>query len=92
MHRSVIGISILLAVGVNPSKAQVSAKALNIEMQNLVEYQVDTFDFSKAGTNPNVTIGAFSNAGCIGLNGVVTLGEIVTVNGRPHKHLESELA
>src|SRR5271165_2991598 len=85
MHRSVIGISILLAAGVKPSKGQVSATALNIEIQNLVEYQVDTFDFSKAGTNPNVTIGAFSNSGCLGLNGVVALGDIVTVNGHPAK-------
>ena len=49
-------ISILLAAGISPSKGQVSATALNIEIQNLVEYQVDTLDFSKAGTNPNVTI------------------------------------
>ena len=85
MNRSVIGVAVLLAAGVNPSKGQVTATALNIEIQNLVEYQVDTLDFSKAGTNPNITIGTFSNLGCIGLNGVVAVGDIVTVNGHPAK-------
>lgn len=56
-----------------------------IELQNVVEYQVDTSDTSKLGTNPNITAGGFTTAaGCLG-HRIVGLGDIVAVNGQPAK-------
>ena len=43
------------AVYCTRARAQVPAATLYIELQNVVEYQVDTSDLSKYGTDPNVT-------------------------------------
>ena len=80
-------ISILFAaVCCNPASAQTTASTLLVELQNVVEYQVDTSDTSKFGTNPNITPGGFSNTtgGCLS-KGVVGLADIVAVNGRSAK-------
>jgi hypothetical protein len=44
-----------LAVCGSPAFAQASAATLKVELLNVVEYQVDTSDLSKWGTNPNIT-------------------------------------
>jgi uncharacterized protein (TIGR03437 family) len=74
-----------LAVYCNPAPAQETATELRVELQNVVEYQVDTSDLSKWGTNPNVTpggIGKGMGVGCAGVP-VVAYGDIVSVNGEP---------
>jgi uncharacterized protein (TIGR03437 family) len=61
--------------------AQVLAPTvLEIDIENVVEYQVDTLDTSKFGTNPNIT----PSAGVMRL-GATAIGDIVAVNGEPAK-------
>jgi hypothetical protein len=63
---------------------QAPATAIYIELQNVVEYQEDTTDLSKWGTNPNITQGSIGKGG-VGCAGVplVGYGDIVSVNGQP---------
>jgi hypothetical protein len=50
MNKNLIASTILIAAGyVNPSQGQSTASVLYIELQNVVEYQVDTTDLSKYG-------------------------------------------
>ncbi|HLK64007.1 MAG TPA: hypothetical protein VKU19_11240 [Bryobacteraceae bacterium] len=70
-----------------PALAQPSAATLKVELRNVVEYQVDTSDLSKWGTNPNSTPGKIlqgMGVGCAGVPAVI-YGDIVTVNGNPAK-------
>jgi hypothetical protein len=86
MRRGVIAISILIAAGyVHPARGQASATTLTVGIENVVEYQVDTSDLSKWGTNPNSTVGKIAQGmgvGCAGVP-VVVYGDIVSVNGDP---------
>src|SRR5215472_6795295 len=86
MSRGVIAIGILIASGyVHPARGQASAATLVVELENVVEYQVDTSDLSKWGTNPNITQGSIAQGkgvGCVGVP-VVGYGDIVSVNGQP---------
>jgi uncharacterized protein (TIGR03437 family) len=91
MFRRAHLVSIIFATAFcNPAPGQVPAAILKVELQNGVEYQVDTSDLSKFGTNSNATSGGFSGtggvqgAGCLG-NTVVGLADIVAVNGHPAK-------
>ena len=62
-----------------------SPATLYIELQNVVEYQVDTSDLSKYGTDPNVTQGKAAmglGVGCAGVQ-IIGYGDIVSVNGQP---------
>ncbi|MBV8846597.1 MAG: hypothetical protein JO307_27645 [Bryobacterales bacterium] len=86
MSRGLIAIGIVIAAGYsNPARGQVSATTLVIGLENVVEYQVDTSDLSKWGTNPNVTSGSIGKGVGIGCSGfqVVVYGDIVSVNGDP---------
>jgi len=76
----------LAAMYSSPARGQAPlATTLLIELQNVVEYQGDTSDLSKFGTNPNITAGGFTTtAGCLS-HTVIALGDIVSVNGRPAK-------
>jgi hypothetical protein len=74
-----------LAVSGGPAFAQPSAATLKVELRNVVEYQVDTSDLSKWGTNPNSTPGKIlqgMGVGCAGVP-VIVYGDIVSVNGNP---------
>lgn len=83
MARNATTLFILfLAVYCSPARGQAPATRLLVELQNVVEYQVDTYDLSKFGTNPNVTKGG-STAGLGPL--IVSVGDIVAVNGDPAK-------
>ena len=73
---------LLIAVYCGPVLGQAPASTLKIELQNVVEYQGDTSDISKFGTNPNITTGALTTAGCLG-DQVIALGDVVSVNGQP---------
>src|SRR5215472_5884979 len=69
----------------NSLRAQASATTLTVGLENVVEYQVDTSDLSKWGTNPNSTVGKIAQGmgvGCAGVP-VVVYGDIVSVNGDP---------
>ena len=58
MSRHVMVIAILIATDyVNPTRGQASATNLVVELENVVEYQVDTSDLSKLGTNPKIIPG-----------------------------------
>jgi hypothetical protein len=61
------------------------ATTLVVELQNVVEYQIDTSDLSKWGTNPNSTAGKILQGMGVGCTGVpvVVYGDIVSVNGDP---------
>ena len=85
MSRSVIAIGILVAAGyVNPASGQPPAATLYIELQNVVEYQVDTSDLSKWGTDPKVTQGKVATPGVGGAGvQIIGYGDIVAVNGQP---------
>ena len=66
----------------NPARGQGTTATLLVELQNVVEYQVDTYDLSKFGTDPNVTKGGNTK----GLGPlVVSIGDVVAVNGDPAK-------
>lgn len=70
-----------------PARGQAPATALYIELRNVVEYQVDTSDLSKYGTDPSVTQGKIAQAmgvGCAGVS-LIGYGDIVAVNGQPAK-------
>src|SRR5689334_14077835 len=85
MSKGVIATAILIAAGYfNPARGQPAA-TLYIELPNVVEYQVDTSDFSKFGTDPNVTPGKLDKGlGCYGVGiPIVGFGDIVSVNGQP---------
>lgn len=79
-------LPILLAcVYCNPARGQAPAATLYIELQNVVEYQVDTSDLSKYGTDPSVTQGKIAmglGVGCAGVQ-LIGYGDIVSVNGQP---------
>lgn len=68
-----------------PAPGQTPAATLYIELQNVVEYQVDTADLSKYGTDPNVTEGKVARGLGVGCAGVPIIGyaDIVSVNGQP---------
>ena len=68
-----------------PSPGQAPAATLYIELQNVVEYQLDTSDLSKYGTDPNVTQGKIAKGLGVGCAGVPIIGyaDIVAVNGQP---------
>ncbi len=72
------------AVCCRPAHGQAEATVLYIELENVVEYQVDTTDLSKWGTNPNITQGSIGKGGvgCAGVP-IVGYGDIVSVNGQP---------
>lgn len=54
---------------------------LQVDIENVVQYQGDTTDLSKFGTNPKVTPAAPAPFGAV----IVVLGDIVAVNGQPAK-------
>ena len=86
MNKNVIASAILIAAGyVNPAPGQSPPTVLYVELQNVVEYQEDTTDLSKWGTNPNITQGSFgkgTGVGCAGMP-IIGYGDIVSVNGQP---------
>jgi uncharacterized protein (TIGR03437 family) len=73
------------AVCCNPARGQAPPATLYVELQNVVEYQIDTFDVSKYGTDPNVTQGKIAKGLGVGCAGVPVIGyaDIVAVNGQP---------
>jgi uncharacterized protein (TIGR03437 family) len=78
-------VALWLAVSGGPAFAQPSTATLKVELRNVVEYQVDTSDLSKWGTNPNSTPGKIlqgMGVGCVGVP-VLIYGDIVAVNGEP---------
>src|SRR5215472_15814265 len=84
MTRTAIIVPLLFAgVYCISARGQAPAATLYIELQNEVEYQVDTSDLSKFGTDPNVTQGKIGKG--IGCAGVPIMGyaDIVSVNGQP---------
>jgi uncharacterized protein (TIGR03437 family) len=86
MSRAARAISILIAASyVNPARGQTSPATLVVELQNVVEYQVDTTDLSKWGSSPNITQGSIAQGKGVGCAGVpiIGYGDIVSVNGQP---------
>jgi len=86
MNKNVIASAILITAGyVYPAPGQSPPTALYVELQNVVEYQEDTTDLSKWGTNPNITPGNIAKGTGVGCAGVplVGYGDIVSVNGQP---------
>ena len=77
---------LLMAVYCSPVLGQAPlVSTLKVELQNAVEYQVDTSDLSKWGTDPNSTRGKIlqgTGVGCPGVQ-VLKIGDIVSVNGAP---------
>ncbi|MBK5290253.1 MAG: hypothetical protein JJE04_00980 [Acidobacteriia bacterium] len=86
MTRRAISVPLLLAtVYCISARGQAPAATLYVELQNVVEYQVDTSDLSKYGTDPNVTPGKIAKGlgvGCAGVP-IIGYGDIVAVNGQP---------
>jgi len=76
---------VLIAMYCRPALAQAPASTLKVELRNVVEYQMDTSDLSKYGTNPSITKGGINTSGAAPCFGVpaVALGDIVSVNGQP---------
>ena len=75
---------VLMATYCSSALAQAPA-TLKIELENVVEYQVDTSDLSKYGTDPNITPGKISKGlgvGCAGVP-IIAYGDILSVNGEP---------
>jgi hypothetical protein len=66
-----------------PAPGQALAATLYIELQNVVEYQVDTTDLSKWGTNPNITPGNIGKGEGCAATPLIEYGDIVSVNGQP---------
>jgi hypothetical protein len=85
MGRGIIAIAILIAGRVNPAGGQVGVTTLAVELDNVVEYEVDTSDLSKWGTNLKITPGKVNQGMGVGCAGVrfIGYGDIVAVNGQP---------
>jgi len=86
MSRGTLAISILFAAGcASPARGQATPATLVVELENVVEYQVDTTDLSKWGTDSNITQGAIAQGKGVGCAGVpiIGYGDIVSVNGQP---------
>ena len=86
MNKGVIAIGILIAAGyVSPARGQASATTLVVGLENVVEYQMDTTDLSKWGTDPNITSSTAAKGMGVGCTDIptVALGDIVSVNGDP---------
>ena len=86
MNKGVIAIGILIAAGyVSPARGQASATTLVVGLENVVEYQMDTTDLSKWGSNPNITSSKAAQGMGVGCTDIptVALGDIVSVNGDP---------
>src|SRR5437763_4244740 len=84
-RRAIILPLLFAAVYCMLARGQPPAATLYIELQNVVEYQVDTSDLSKYGTDPNVTQGKIAKGlgvGCAG-DPIIGYGAIVAVNGQP---------
>jgi hypothetical protein len=65
-----------------PACAQVSAPTvLEIDIENVVEYQTDVLDLSRTATSPGVT----PSAGIMRWAPAMVVGDIVAVNGEPVK-------
>ena len=86
MGKGMTAVVILIAAGyVSPARGQASATTLVVGLENVVEYNVDTTDLSKWGTDPNITPSKGvqgMGVGCVASMTVV-LGDIVSVNGDP---------
>lgn len=76
--------AVVMAMCGRAAHEQAPASTLKIELRNVVEYQVDNSDTSKYGTNPNPTVGGIVPVGCLATP-VVSLGDVVSVNGQPAK-------
>ena len=63
-----------------PAFAQVPT-VLEIDIENIVEYQTDTMDASRYATNPKIT----PSAGILRFGPAIVIGDIVAVNGEPVK-------
>jgi uncharacterized protein (TIGR03437 family) len=76
---------LVTAAYINPARGQSSATTLVVELENVVEYQIDTADLSKWGTNPNITQGSIAQGKGVGCAGVpiIGYGDIVSINGQP---------
>ena len=86
MDKGMIAVVILIAAGyVSPARGQGSAATLVVGLENVVEYQMDTTDLSKWGTNPNITSSKAAQGIGVGCTDIptVALGDIVSVNGDP---------
>jgi hypothetical protein len=87
MLRKVSILALLLsAAHSNLARGQTPpAATLYVELQSVVEYQADTSDLSKWGTNPNITQGNIAKGTGVGCAGVPVVGyaDIVSVNGQP---------
>jgi hypothetical protein len=72
------------AVYGHPARGQAPATILEVDLENVVEYQGDVSDAKQFATNPNVTpvSGPIKN-----FRSAVGLGDIVAVNGQPAKGL-----
>ena len=84
INAQIVPLVLTVAFG-NSLRAQAPATTLTIGIENVVEYQVDTSDLSKWGTDPNPTTGKIAQGmgvGCVGVP-VIGYGDIVSVNGEP---------
>ena len=63
-----------------PALAQVPS-VLEIDIDNFVEYQIDTLDTSRYGTRSTIT----PSAGLVHFGPAVAIGDIIAVNGEPVK-------
>jgi uncharacterized protein (TIGR03437 family) len=80
-------IAITILIGVvccRPALAQAPPTIIEIDLENVVEYQGDVYDAKQFAANPNVTpvSGPIKN-----FREAVGLGDIVAVNGQPAKGL-----
>src|SRR5207245_4556162 len=78
-------LSILVAGHVTSVRVEVVVTPLAVDLDNVVEYDVDTSDLSEWGSNPKLVPGKIAQAMGVGCAGVrfVGYGDIVAVNGQP---------
>ena len=79
----VIVMAVLLgAVYCTVAKGQATPTTiLEIDVENIVQYQEDTPDVTKFATDPNITTAVLPR----NFNVVLIIGDIVAVNGQPAK-------
>ena len=73
---------LLMAAYCTPGQGQVATPTiLEIDVENIVQYQEDISDVTKFATDPNITTAVLPR----NFNTVVIIGDIVAVNGQPAK-------
>jgi hypothetical protein len=83
--KTVLATALFAAACSQPGLAQAPAAILQMELENVVTYKIDTSDLSRFGTNPSATPTSGRASSCLPGDQLISFGDIVAVNSQPAK-------